>query len=73
MYTLETVVGGHDQSVGQAGTYNPIIPHIDFYKCLRGRVSLGWTVLYTFGATFGSIWKYPYLAYRKYQYRKENR
>ena len=25
----------HDNNVGQAGTYNPITPHILFFKCLK--------------------------------------
>lgn len=55
--------------VGQAGTYNPITPHMEFYKCLRDRVSLGWSVLYTIGGAFGSWWKQPYLWYKIYKYR----
>ena len=61
----------HDNAVGQAGTYNPITPHIDFYKCLKktGLKSI-YVVTYTMiGAFFGLI-KYPYFAYKKYKYRK---
>jgi hypothetical protein len=61
----------HDNMVGQAGTYNPITPHIAFYKCLKGtRLGRGYVILYTFFGTLFSVYKYPYLAYKKYQYRK---
>ncbi len=64
----------HDNMVGQAGTYNPVTPHIAFYKCLKAKgLSFGWVALYTLGGTIFSLYKYPYLAYKKYKYRKENR
>ena len=62
----------HDQDVGQAGTYNPITPHIKFYKCLKTQgVNLWMRSLITAGGTFFSWVKYPYFAYRIYKYRQK--
>lgn len=63
----------HDNMVGQAGTYNPITPHIEFYKCLKNTELPTYLVLvYTFGGFLFSIWKYPYLVVKKYLYRKNH-
>ena len=62
----------HDNMVGQAGTYNPITPHIEFYKCLKTTgIHYGYVLLYTFFGTLFSVYKYPYLAYKKYKYRQQ--
>ena len=59
--------------VGEKGTYNPITPHIEFFKCLK-KTGLGMelVLLYTFFGTLFSIYKYPYFAYKKYKWRKKN-
>ena len=63
----------HDNMVGEAGTYNPITPHIEFYKCLKNTgIGLGYVWLYTIGGAVFSLYKYPYLAYKKYKWRKNN-
>jgi len=60
----------HDNEVGQAGTYNPITPHINFFKCLRNKgISLPSTIMITFGGTLFSFIKLPYLYHKKYKYR----
>lgn len=62
----------HDNEVGQAGTYNPVRPHINFYKCLKSKgVSLKWRSLITFGGAFFSWIKQPWLWYKIYKYRKK--
>jgi hypothetical protein len=67
----QTCCKKHDNEVGEAGTYNPITPHINFYKCLKDKgVSLYLTILITIGGTIFSIYKYPLLCYKKYLYRK---
>lgn len=67
----QTCCRQHDNQVGRAGTYNPITPHINFYKCLKNSgVSIPLTILITFGGTVFSIYKYPWLAYNKYKWRK---
>ena len=61
----------HDNEVGQAGTYNPITPHIHFFKCLRGKgISLASTIMITFGGAFFSWLKQPWFWYKIYKYRK---
>ena len=66
----QTCCKKHDNEVGRAGTYNPITPHINFYRCLRKQgVSLPWTIIITFGGTIFSLYKYPLLAYKKYKWR----
>lgn len=60
----------HDNMVGQAGTYNPTTPHIKFYECLSLKVSLLWAVAISTGGFIFTIYKYPYLAYKKYRYRR---
>jgi hypothetical protein len=61
----------HDNDVGQAGTYNPITPHISFYKCLKKTgLKTKYVVAYTIGGAFFSLIKYPYLSYTRYKYRK---
>jgi len=63
----------HDNTVGQAGTYNPITPHIVFYKCLkRQNIPFGWRAGMIFGAVVGSWIKQPYLWYKIHKYRKIN-
>ncbi len=63
----------HDNEVGQAGTYNPIAPHIMFFKCLRGQnIPLGWSMGTTLAGVLGSWMKQPYLWYKIYKYRKVN-
>jgi len=63
----------HDNDVGERGTYNPITPHVSFYRCLKKQgVSLGWRSLITLGGTVFSWIKYPYFVYRIYKYRKNN-
>ncbi len=63
----------HDNQVGQAGTYNPIAPHIIFYKCLKHQnIPLGWRIGITFGGILGSWPKQPYLWHKIYKYRKVN-
>ena len=61
----------HDNEVGQAGTYNPITPHIHFFKCLREKeISLASAVMIAFGGALFSWVKQPWLWYKKYKYRK---
>ncbi len=61
----------HDNDVGQTGTYNPITPHIVFYRCLKElEVNFALRSIITFGGTIGSLVRYPYFAYKKYRYRK---
>ena len=84
-FTTKFCCKKHDNMVGQAGTYNPITPHISFFVCLfkltvlepknwfMKLIGLVITIIYTvFGAIFSWI-KYPWLAYSIYQYRKANR
>ena len=52
------------------GTYNPITPHIAFYKCLKNvGVGLFWRSIITLGGTILGLIIYPYAAYAKYKYR----
>ena len=68
---LSTCCKLHDNMVGEAGTYNPVTPHIAFYKCLKETgVGYGYVLLYTVFGTLFSMYKYPYLAYKKYLYRR---
>lgn len=68
----QTCCKQHDNDVGEAGTYNPVTPHIKFYKCLRSRnVTCTWATIITIGGTIGSWIKYPYFVYTIYKYRKE--
>lgn len=61
----------HDNEVGMRGTYNPVTPHINFYKCLKGKgISFLWRCIITFGGAFFSTLEMPYLYYKKYKYRK---
>lgn len=70
----QTCCKKHDNMVGQAGTYNPFTPHIAFFKCLRNNgISMHMSIIITFGGTFFSWIKYPWLAYTIYKYRKANR
>lgn len=62
----------HDNMVGEKGTYNPFTPHIVFFKCMKSKVSISYSLLYAVGGTLGSWLKYPYFAYKKYNYRKQN-
>ena len=62
----------HDNAVGQAGTYNPVTPHIAFYSCLRAKgVHFGYVIVYTLLGTLFSLLKYPHLSYTRYQWRKK--
>ncbi|MEE8588944.1 MAG: hypothetical protein V3S80_06340 [Sulfurimonadaceae bacterium] len=68
---INTCCKKHDNEVGQAGTYNPVTPHINFYKCLREQgVGLMWRSIITLGGAVLSLYKYPYFAYKKYKYRQ---
>lgn len=61
----------HDNQVGEAGTFNPVTPHIDFYKDLKKLgVSTKWCIIITLGGTIFSTIKYPYFAYKKFKYRR---
>lgn len=63
----------HDNEVGQAGTYNPIYPHITFFRCLRAQnIPLGWSMGTVFAGILGAWMKQPYLWYKIYKYRKVN-
>ena len=62
----------HDNQVGEAGTFNPVTPHIDFYNDLRALgVSKKWSVIITLGGTVFSLVKYPYFVYKKIKYRRK--
>lgn len=64
----------HDNHVGQAGTYNPITPHIAFYKCLKKqKVPFGWRMGMVFGGVVGAWFKQPLLWYKIYKYRKKQK
>jgi len=66
----QTCCKKHDNEVGEAGTYNPVTPHINFYNCLKSRGISFWSrVMITFGGTFFTLIKLPYLYYKKYKYR----
>ena len=63
----------HDNEVGRAGTYNPVTPHINFYKCLKEKgISFGMRSLITFGGTIFTVYKQPWLWYNKYKWRKRS-
>jgi len=63
----------HDNEVGQAGIDNPVLPHINFYKCLTNiGVKPYFSIIIAVGAGIGSFVRYPYFAYRKYKWRKKN-
>jgi len=61
----------HDIEVGEAGTYNPVTPHINFYNCLKNRgISFKSRLPIALAAAIGSLVRYPYFVYRKYMYRR---
>ena len=64
----------HDNEIGEKGTLNPFTPHINFYKCLRGRgVSKKMSLLITAGGIFFTLIKSPWLYYTKFRYRFKKR
>ncbi len=68
---IGSICRNHDQAIGMRGTYNPLTPHIQFYKDLESvGVSLKWRLLITLGGTLFSWVKYPYFAYKIYSYRR---
>ena len=66
----QTCCRQHDNEVGQAGTYNPITPHTNFFQCLRKRgVSLFMSCIITLGGAVFTWYKQPWLWYKKYKWR----
>ncbi|WP_428737911.1 hypothetical protein [Sulfurimonas sp.] len=62
----------HDNNVGQAGTYNIVMPHITFFKCLlKHKIPLQWAIPATLSATVGVWLMQPYFWYKIYRYRKK--
>ena len=67
IYTSVVAVGRHDNQVGE---FNPVTPHIDFYKDLKKLgISTKWCIIITLGGTILSLIKYPYFVIKKIQYR----
>jgi hypothetical protein len=60
----------HDNECGEKGSYGILNSVIIFYNCLINRIDLTRTIIIVFGGTLFYILKYPYLAYKKYLYRK---
>ena len=61
----------HDQLCGERGSYNPLGTIKPFYEALRScGLNKTLSVVITIGGTLGYLIKYPYLAYKKWQYRK---
>ena len=68
----QTCCRAHDNAVGQAGRYNPITPHIDFFKCLKkSGIGLWLVIILTIGGALFTWWKQPYLWYKKWNYRNQ--
>ncbi len=62
----------HDNEVGEKGTYSPLTPHIAFYRCLKEKgLSFGWSFAIALAGGLMSSVKYPYFAYKKWVYRRE--
>lgn len=63
----------HDNLCGMRGSYNPLTTIKPFYnKLIECGLSKKLSVAITIGGTLGHLIKYPYLAYKKYQYRKNS-
>lgn len=63
----------HDNDCGQRGDFNFIRHQIDFYKCLRTKLNIFWSIIITFGGTVLCLLKSPWLIYKKIKYRLENK
>lgn len=64
----------HDNLCGMRGVgYNPLTTIKPFYdKLIECGLSKKLSIAITIGGTLGYLIKYPYLAYKKYQYRKNS-
>ena len=63
----------HDNLSGEKGTYSLVTPAKEFYKCLSKKdIPETVRLLYVTCGTFGVILKYPYLAYKKFKWRRNN-
>jgi hypothetical protein len=64
----------HDNDVGEAGTYNPITPHVRFFNSLKERkIPFLWCITIAFGGAVLTWIKQPYFWYKIYKYRKKSR
>lgn len=62
----------HDNLVGEKGGYNPVTPHIVFYKCLKEKgITKTWSFIIALVGGLASVVRYPYFAYKKWAYRRQ--
>ncbi|MDD3770462.1 MAG: hypothetical protein PHV10_07645 [Sulfuricurvum sp.] len=59
----------HDNDCGMAGSFNFVKHQIEFYVCVRSKVSVFMAFAIAFGGALLCLLKSPWLIYKKIKYR----